>query len=286
VKLSISECAKFLSRKFAPDTTIEGDLPFTVIEDSKIVAAYGVLKQEYVSNEITSDCGLVCDVFTHPDFQKRGLFKKVSTAAINFQQSQGVDFLIGFPIRDHVMPGHKAVGWIEAFKMHLWWRSPLIPFRGLAVEKYSFNSKVPLVINPSPAQPLRLNLSPKWVQERFSRLEAEYLICSIPNSSDAVVFRKTSLRGLPVVAIVHLQSTSSQSTRALIRAVRMEAMKKRCLAVVGCWNDSFASELFLDQGTLIKSSRYQTVILRSLNAADFSYEEADYRLSWLDSDTL
>jgi hypothetical protein len=76
------------------------------------------------------------------------------------------------------------------------------------------------------------------------------------------------------------------NTRILINKIRNLSMRLKTFAVLGCWNNSYANDLFLPTSGLRKSSKFQKVIVRELNGFNCPSDEAKYRLSWLDSDTL
>jgi hypothetical protein len=83
-----------------------------------------------------------------------------------------------------------------------------------------------------------------------------------------------------------MQTTSNENSRELISQVRKLSFQLKTLGVLGCWNESYAKELFVNNSGLKKSKRYQKVIIRQLKDLDYLNDESKYQLSWLDSDTL
>ena len=83
-----------------------------------------------------------------------------------------------------------------------------------------------------------------------------------------------------------MQSTNNRNTRILVRMIRNLSLHLGTVGVIGCWNNSYANDLFLKSSGLRKSSKFQKVIVRELNDFSCPRGENDYRLSWMDSDTL
>ena len=124
-KLKQSSLVAFLNRKFLKlENTNTHNIAALVTDEGIVASGYGIIRNRYVWKNEAVDVGLVCDVFTNANFRKMGLFKKVSLLAIKREELTDTNFLIGFPIRDEVMPGHISVGWKYIFDMPLWWSFP------------------------------------------------------------------------------------------------------------------------------------------------------------------
>ena len=83
-----------------------------------------------------------------------------------------------------------------------------------------------------------------------------------------------------------MKSANKKNTRILIRKIRNLSLCLGTVGGIGCWNNSYANDLFLKSSGLRKSSKFQKVIVRELNDYSCPREENDYRLSWMDSETL
>ena len=283
LRLTESALIDFLNRKFQPlENSETHNIAALVTDDGVVASGYGIVRNTYTQGSQSMGVGLVCDVFTNADYRKMGLFKKVSLLAIRREQLTATNFLIGFPIRDEVMPGHLSVGWKYLFDMPLWWGLPR--FGTLRnITKY-------LDVSANMFDPQKLSIAIKvnedFLKWRFSLFDVDYYLISVPNSRDFAIVRKSKLRNVPFTCIVFMQSTNKKNTRILVRKIRNLSLRLGTVGVIGCWNNSYANDLFLKSSGLRQSSIFQKVIVRELNNFSCSREENDYRLSWMDSDTL
>ena len=282
IKLNREKMAEHIFNKFGKSG--DRSLPIVCLETNEgtVSAGYGVIRKNYRNGSHLLRVGLVCDVFTDPNFRKQGLFKRISLLAIAREEKENVDFLIGFPIREGVMPGHLSVGWKHIFNMHIWWSFPSVG---------SFKNTKKL----TPGDELNFKVAPKKIQLTQTNLEIQarnnlhgnrYYIGRGESDEDFILFTKKIINGIPLIAIVYIQSSNASNTKILIKMCRKYALRWGALAVVGCWNDTYAKDLFLSKAGMRKSARFQKVIVRGLSNYQVPGKENEYRLSWLDSDTL
>jgi hypothetical protein len=250
--------------------------------DGIVTSGYGIVRNRYLFEGKNIDVGLVCDVFTGPEFRKMGMFKKVSLLAIAREELTTTDFLIGFPIRDEVMPGHLSVGWRHIFDMPLWWGLPRIGSK----RNIERNRELRASMFDSHARAIALNIDNEFLKWRFSLFSVDYHLISVPNSRNFAIVRKSKVKGIPFTCIIYMQSTNEKSTKILIRKIRNLSLRLATVGVIGSWNDTYADELFLANSGLRKSSRFQKVIVRQIGDFRYPGNESYFRLSWMDSDTL
>ncbi len=283
LKLEMFALVKFLKHKFQLlEKSNLHNIAALATDDGAIASGYGIIRNDYYQNQKNLSVGLVCDVFTSPDFRKMGLFKKVSLLAIAREELTETNFLIGFPIRDEVMPGHLSVGWTHIFDMPLWWGFPRLGSIRDVQKKPALHS----CVFPTQSKSIAIKTSDEFLKWRFSLYNVEYLIVSVPNSDNFAIVRKAKIRNLPFTCIVFMHSTSKHNTKVIVRKIRNLSLRLGTLGVLGCWNNSYASDLFLATSGLRKSSKFQKVIVRELSGFNCPREEGQYRLSWMDSDTL
>lgn len=283
LKLSGSSLVNFLKRKFQTlDDHELLNIAALVSDDGVVASGYGIVRNQYSMGDEEINVGLVCDVFTNSDFRKMGLFKKVSHLAIAREEIAKTNFLIGFPIRDEVMPGHLSVGWKYIFDMPIWWSFPRIGSIGNVRKNPNFTDSVFSLASKN----VCLKTNNNYLEWRFSLFDVDYFLISIPNSEDFAIIRRAKIKKIAFTCIVFLQSSNQMNTRILINKIRNLSMRLKTFAVLGCWNNSYANDLFLSTSGLRKSSKFQKVIVRELNGFNCPSDEAKYRLSWLDSDTL
>ena len=56
------------------------------------------------------------DTATHPDFQRRGVFRALTTAAVEEMTAEGVEFVFNTP-NDQSRPGYLKLGWVEVGRL-------------------------------------------------------------------------------------------------------------------------------------------------------------------------
>jgi hypothetical protein len=253
-----------------------------VTDDGIVTSGYGIVRNKYTRNGEDLGVGLVCDVFTNADFRKMGLFKKVSLLAIKREELTDTKFLIGFPVRDEVMPGHLSVGWQYIFDMPLWWALPRLG----ALENVQKNPNLPSAMFADPRTSISVKVTDDYLKWRFSLFDVPYFLVNVPNSKDFAIVRKAKVKKLPFTCIVFMQSTSRDNVNILVRNIRNLSLRLGTLGVLGSWNNGYADDLFLPTSGLRKSSKFQKVIIRELNGFKCPSDEDQYSLSWIDSDTL
>ena len=283
VKLSPDLLIAYLNKKFR---LINSDnfhnIAVVSTEEGRVVSGYGVIRNKYQAYEKVINVGLVCDVFTDTDFRRRGLFKRVSLLAIKREALTDTSFLIGFPIRDEVMPGHLSVGWKHIFNMPLWWAFPLVGILPNTVK----NPRLEPTMFATEKEKIAVIPTTEFLSWRFSLHEVDYFLVEVSNSGDFAIVRKSRVKNIPFTCIIFMQVTSREGSRDLINQIRKLSLRLGTLGVLGCWNDSYARDLFIQKSGLKKSRRHQKVIVRQLKDFDYLNEESKFRLSWLDSDTL
>jgi hypothetical protein len=278
-----SDLIAFLNRKFqlleTPDTY---NIAALVTKDGTIASGYGIIRNKYSLGDQNIGVGLVCDVFTNAEYRKLGMFKKVSLLAIGREELTDTNLLIGFPVRDEVMPGHLSVGWKHVFDMPLWWGIPRLG----SIRKIKKNAVLHASMFDSQERVIAIDINDEFLKWRFSLFSVDYYLVSIPKSRDFAIVRKSKLKSVPFTCIIYMQSTNKKNARLLVRKIRNLALRLVTVGVVGSWNDTYADDLFLATSGLRKSSKFQKVIIRELSKFKCPSQENQFRLSWIDSDTL
>lgn len=84
---------------------------------TKIVGYYAAIPFSYKIGDQILRCGMVCDVMTSPEMRGKGVFTSLGKYSLEQLSTAKVDFVLGYPIRPEVIPGHLKAGWKIAFKM-------------------------------------------------------------------------------------------------------------------------------------------------------------------------
>lgn len=88
--------------------------------DKEIVGYYAALPYIYkIGNEVVN-VGMVCDVMTSSKFRGKGIFTKLGHYSTDELAAAHIPFIMGYPIRKEVIPGHLKVGWKSPFTLPLY----------------------------------------------------------------------------------------------------------------------------------------------------------------------
>ena len=88
-----------------------GPSPIWVACDGdRIVALRTLMRWEFERGSATARCVRAVDTATHPDYQGRGLFRRLTLDALPQLEAEGVDFVFNTP-NDSSRPGYLKMGW-------------------------------------------------------------------------------------------------------------------------------------------------------------------------------
>jgi hypothetical protein len=102
---------------------------YTAADGDGLVGYYAALPYRYAVGEDVMTCGMVCDVMTAVRSRGQGVFTRLGKYALDEMTKAGIDFVLGYPIRPEVIPGHLKVGWEIAFRLPMY----LMPVRSNAL---------------------------------------------------------------------------------------------------------------------------------------------------------
>jgi len=283
---SYSSSHAYLEQKY--HAYIIGDnLPtWSLISDTQEIAcSYSVLAVPYLKNGIVKNVGLVCDVLTKPNHQKMGLFQYLGEEVKVFLSQEGIDYTIGFPVRDSITAQHLKVGWEHLFDMNLW-ATPSFSLKSHSklVETSNLNDEFDFTkIKIGSSE--NLEISSSAFRSRFTRIDCLYKVLRVINSNQFAIVREAKVGKVRFLAIIHIQFDELDVGKLIMSSIMNLALKNGLFAVMGCWNESYARELQLKKLGLVKTSRVQNFIAREINSPILR-NDSEYRLSWLDTDTL
>lgn len=124
--------------------------------EGNLVGSYSVIPLEYLNE--TGDVirvGLVVDVMTHPDYQRRGIFVSIGKYTLpEAVKKLNLTLTIGYPFTkttlNAVIPGHKKVGWALCDRLNLY----MLPIKLEKVIAYKFprlKASAKLMVGPGRA---------------------------------------------------------------------------------------------------------------------------------------
>ena len=323
VRGSAAESLEHIGWKFGGSA--DAGLSLLGFEGDRPVAFYGVLPREYRIRGEPHVIGLVVDVMSHPEVRRRGLFVATGSAAMERLEGSDVEAVIGFPIRDDVMPGHLKVGWRADFELPvyvlptgwkgtpgleaprwLWafnaaakaYRMASGPLRRrpqgtsawLTAEEFAAHPVVQDLCSPVPRWS-QLSKTPEFWRWRLSRPGADYhcVVAESGGSSAYAVVRELELRGVPSLAVLDLAGSAPGALRLVLSSLLDLARRRGCSTIAMCANPSLARHLRLGRSGFLRSPLRFTLIHRPTSAGpvdDWFAQEREWRLAWVDSDTV
>ena len=283
---SYSSSHAYLEQKYRAYIKGENLPTWSLITDSnEIACSYSVLTIPYLKNDAVRNVGLVCDVLTKPNHQKLGLFRNLGEDVKSYLSQEGIDYTIGFPVRDSITSQHLKVGWEHLFDMHLW-VTPSFSLKSHPkhIEITNLNDQFDFTkIKIGGSE--NLVISSSAFRSRFARIDCVYKVLRVIDSNQFAIVREAKVGKVRFLAIIHIQFDELDIGKLIMSSIMNLALKNGILAVMGCWNESFARELQIKKLGLFKTSRVQNFIAREINTPILK-NEFNYRLSWLDTDAL
>ncbi|MCG9970419.1 GNAT family N-acetyltransferase [Christiangramia crocea] len=79
-------------------------------EDKKIVGVRAFMRWEWKKEKLVYRALRAVDTATHPEYQGRGIFKKLTLKAVEVAKDQGYNFIFNTP-NDQSRPGYLKIGW-------------------------------------------------------------------------------------------------------------------------------------------------------------------------------
>lgn len=308
--------AEFLAWKFSRDA----DQPLSELgfdRDGRLVSFYGVIPMDYVVAGERRTLGLVCDVMSHPEVRRRGLFVAAGRSAMRRLEAATVDAVTGYPIRADVMPGHLKVGWTVHFRLPVYLAAtgasvPGSLARSIAVRAGALLPHLPAATRGAVrevdveelaivASGLAASLAARgtaiavrdapFLHWRLARPGASYLavVAEGGRGTACAIARETVLRDIPALALLDIASDDRGATRAALRWLRLRARRAGLPVVAFCANAGTARQLGLGSAGFVRSPLTFRLIARptgpNLAASAFG-RDAEWHLTWLDSDTV
>jgi hypothetical protein len=216
---------------------------FAACDGARMVGYYAALPFHYRTGPGTVIGGMVCDVMTHSSTRGQGVFTKQGFYATKAMADAGVSFVLGFPIRSYVFPGHIKVGWHVAFGLpvyfrladarpalqprRLGWMSPVVnsanalyraALRLFRSDAGECERSTPEACFPAPEyidfyrrwsaqNAFHLARTPDFFRWRLRAPESNYTVIRVRKDGQLValaVTRRTTMQGLPILAVVDI----------------------------------------------------------------------------------
>lgn len=135
-------------------------------EDNQLIGVRAFMQWEWVRNGKIYKAVRAVDTATHPDFQGKGIFKKLTLQQVESCRQQGVLFVFNTP-NQQSRPGYLKMGWIAQGRMPLKCKL-LRPFSIVRARLFDKGKYTRLEDDPSPFQKWThdiLNIPDNYVQQ-------------------------------------------------------------------------------------------------------------------------
>lgn len=104
-----------------------GKSPVLVAEEGdKLIGVRAFMRWGWCSDGNTVQAVRAVDTATHPDFQGKGIFRKLTMELVASCKEQGIHFIFNTPNK-HSMPGYLKMGWQNAGRLPIRFQ-PVLPF--------------------------------------------------------------------------------------------------------------------------------------------------------------
>ena len=283
---------------------------------------YGVLPREYSCFGVPVKIGLVVDVMTHPSHRGRGLFVESSLVALSRLKRSETAGVIGFPIRNEVMPGHVKAGWKVQFEMPIYilpiGRPEVKNLKSLIVrifatayelgtrplrfsifkapkdqisETVSIDTLSNFYSSQKTDNHIVLEKSREFLEWRLNRPEIKYKKFSAQSETTRAIAitRIMILEGFKTLSILDFESDSQRHSRRLIRHLVEYSIEHKIEFIAFTTNKENAKRLKLLSFGFLNSHKIFKVITRNITelADNFTTSHhSNFRMTWIDSDTV
>lgn len=211
-----------------------GPSPAWVAEDDgRVVGFRTFMRWEFTDGTRRYRAVRAVDTATDPAYRGRGVFRDLTTRAVDELAADGVDFVFNTP-NDQSLPGYLRMGWhvVGRLPLLLRVRTPVAALRTLRsrapADLWSQPADVGLPVrdvawageaDASGDGRLRTVRAPEYLRWRFGLSELRYR--ALPTSGDPVVARWRSRGRALELAVVHVPAVpAGESARAVREALR------------------------------------------------------------------
>lgn len=205
-------------------------------DEDILIGVRAFMRWDWKNKKIKYNCVRAVDTVTHPDYQRQGLFTKLTLDLLNNFINQKIDFIFNTPNLNS-LPGNIKMGWRELGRMDLYIRirSPLGVIKN-RVQFSKFKENQVLSMHKSYEKIISIDslISKKNNFDYLSKdidcsyLKWRYVDCpaynygfsAIKNNEDLIVFRvlkKRKLRELRICDVFITNKTSNKDFRDTVK---------------------------------------------------------------------
>jgi GNAT superfamily N-acetyltransferase len=223
------------------DNAFGPSLMWVACDGERVIGFRVFMRWEFQRDGATQRAVRAVDTATHPDFQGRGIFTRLTTRALDDARDEGIDFVYNTP-NDQSRPGYLKMGWqvagrapaalrptrimaipalLQARTAASHWSEPTqigVPFESLVERADSLQQ---LLVSRPPAKRLRTAATVSSLTWRYgSPLLGYRAVLASEDVRDGVAFLRVRQRGRArETALVELIMPEHGNARLLVRAV-------------------------------------------------------------------
>jgi GNAT superfamily N-acetyltransferase len=208
------------------DNPFGRSIALVAVEDGRIVGLRALMRWELLTHEgEVIRCVRAVDTATHPDYQRRGIFRRLTEESVEVAASEGVDLIFNTP-NEKSKPGYLKMGWREVGPIGALVRPSLRILRGAKeqlLEPARFLRDPQPIRGPLPPDRAPLGLrtprTAEYVAWRFgAHPSARYFIAE--GSDGAAIVRPNLRRGRSELVIADTFGNAKAGFAAATRSAR------------------------------------------------------------------
>lgn len=201
-------------------------IALVAIEDGRIVGLRAFMRWDLATPEGgILRCVRAVDTATHPDYQRRGIFRRLTEECVEIAASEGIDMVFNTP-NGKSKPGYLKMGWREVGPIGALVRPSVHILRkdsgqSLDPERFLRHARPaggPLPAD-RPARGLRTPRTPEYIAWRFgAHPSARYFVTD--GVDGTAVVRPNRRRGRPELVVADIFGDASKGIGAAVRSAR------------------------------------------------------------------
>lgn len=183
-------------------------------DEGRLVGLRAMMRWDFRSQGRSVRAVRAVDTATHPDFRRRGLFKKLTLGMVESLGAEGIELVFNTP-NEQSRPGYLKMGWREVGRPTLWVR----PGGRFSVRAHTWPSQTPPGMQLPREERLHTEKNQAYLRWRFDDV-ADLGYGLLREQDRAVYFRRRTRDGRAELTINALIAPTRSDVVPLARLVR------------------------------------------------------------------
>ncbi|WP_162051934.1 GNAT family N-acetyltransferase [Pontibacter pamirensis] len=258
-------------------------------EDGRIVGVRAFLKWQWLHNGVQHEAVRAVDTSTHPDFQGKGIFKKLTLQSVEDAKAAGVSFVYNTP-NENSKPGYLKMGWVEKGRMPLKLKINPLAYKntklpGIPAQDWEkLDELLPHLRNPvASSGRLHTVLSPEYIRWRYKDIPLfdNYFLTDYASYALFYRFKEHSF-GLEfrILDLLTKPWDFDGAARAQLQDQLQDASKGCFLVSASGRQYELLRDTFPGMGLLPVVARGPIVTLRNLTLPEAAFKDLQNVNSW------